>query len=215
MFRSNEFREALLTARQQPYVDFDPAFYERLKTTGLQAKLCWDAECQHLANNEEQIMLSAHWPQSWETHDLAEYRSNMLHGREACEWIVKTLNGSEPAAIWGLSDGDVAWRCYDALARELKEAMKAEGPNAPDYLRWLKFLSDTSGMHDEDRDELWPLFNQAARNSPLVRPTLVGTDRTVHAPGFEGPRRHCRHRRFRLRPQPQTQDRLQCRLPTA
>ena len=90
----------------------------------------------------------------------------MLHGREACEWIVKTLNGPEPAAIWGLSDGDVAWWCYDALARELKERMKAEGPNAPDYLRWLKFLADTSGLHDEDRDELWPLFDQACRNSP-------------------------------------------------
>jgi hypothetical protein len=90
----------------------------------------------------------------------------MLHGREACEWIVKTLNGSEPAAIWGLSDGDVAWWCYDSLARELREAMKTEGPNAPDYLRWLKFLADTSGLHDEDRDELWPLFDQACRNSP-------------------------------------------------
>ena len=166
MFRSDVFRDALFTARQQPYVDFDPAFYERLKSTGLQAKLCWDAECQHLSNNEEQIMLSAHWPEKWETLDLTEYRSNMLHGSEACEWIVKTLNGSEPAAIWGLSDGDVAWWCYDALARELKEAMKAEGPNAPDYLRWLRFLADTSGLHDEDRDELWPLFDQACRNSP-------------------------------------------------
>jgi glycosyltransferase involved in cell wall biosynthesis/SAM-dependent methyltransferase len=166
MFRSAVFREALFTARQQPYVDFDPAFYDRLKSTGLQAKLCWDAECQHLANNEEQIMLSSHWPSAWETLDLTEYRSNMLHGREACEWIVKTLNGPEPAAIWGLSDGDVAWWCYDALARELKEAMKAEGPNAPDYLRWLKFLADTSGLHDEDRDELWPLFDRVCRNSP-------------------------------------------------
>lgn len=166
MFRSDVFREALFTARQQPYVDFDPAFYERLKSTGLQAKLCWDAECQHLANNEEQIMLSCHWPKSWETLDLTEYRSNMLHGREACEWIVKTLNGPEPVAIWGLSDGDVAWWCYDALARELKESMKAEGPNSPDYLRWLEFLADTSGLHPEDRDELWPLFDQACRNSP-------------------------------------------------
>lgn len=166
MFRSDVFREALFTARQQPYVDFDPAFYERLKSTGLQAKLCWDAESQHLSNNEEQIMLSAHWPEKWETLDLTEYRSNMLHGREACEWIVKTLNGPEPAAIWGLSDGDVAWWCYDALARELKETMKSEGLDAPDYLRWLKFLADTSGLHDEDRYELWPLFDQACRNSP-------------------------------------------------
>jgi hypothetical protein len=166
MFRSDVFRKALFTARQQPYVDFDPAFYERLKSTGLQAKLCWDAECEHLANNEEQIMLASHWPKSWETLDLTEYRSNMLHGREACEWFVKTLNGPEPAAIWGLSDGDVAWWCYDALARELKDRMKAEGPNAPDYLRWLRFLADTSGLHDEDRDELWALFDQACRNSP-------------------------------------------------
>lgn len=166
MFRSDVFREALFTARQRPYVDFDPAFYERLKSTGLQAKLCWDAECQHLANNEEQIMLASHWPEKWETLDLTEYRSNMLHGREACEWIVKTLNGSEATAIWGLSDGDVAWWCYDAIARELKEAMKAEGPNAPDYLRWLRFLADTSGLHPEDRDELWPLFDQACRTAP-------------------------------------------------
>lgn len=111
-------------------------------------------------------MLPNHWPESWESLELTEYRSGMLHGREACEWIVKTLNGSEPAAIWGLSDGDVAWWCHDALARELKEAMKTEGPNASDYLRWLKFLADTSGLHPEDRDELWPLFDQACRNSP-------------------------------------------------
>ena len=166
LFRSDVVREALFTARQQPYVDFDPAFYERLKSTGLQSKLCWDAECQHLANNEEQIMLISNWPSEWEVLDLTEYRTNMLHGREACEWIVKTLNGSEPAAIWGLSDGDVAWWCFEALARELKEAMRAEGPNAPDYLRWLKFLADTSGLHDEDREELWPLFDQACRNAP-------------------------------------------------
>jgi hypothetical protein len=37
LFRVDVFREALFTARQQPYVDFDPAFYERLKATGLQA----------------------------------------------------------------------------------------------------------------------------------------------------------------------------------
>jgi glycosyltransferase involved in cell wall biosynthesis len=197
LFRGDIFRDALFTARQPPYVDFDPAFYERLKSTGLQAKVCWAAECQHLANNEEQIMLPGHWPESWENLDLTEYRSNMLHGRAAMEWIVQTLNGPEPAAIWGLSDGDVAWWCYDALARELRQAMKAEGPNAPDYLRWLQFLADTSGLHAEDREELWPLFDQACRNAPhwLVQHWWVPAERftlqamrahgvTVDAEGF-------------------------------
>lgn len=44
-------------------------------------------------------MLSNHLPRSWETRDLTEYRSNILYGREAYQWIVKTLNGPEPAAI--------------------------------------------------------------------------------------------------------------------
>ncbi|MEO2016733.1 MAG: hypothetical protein ABGZ53_20445 [Fuerstiella sp.] len=78
-----------------------------------------------------------------------------MSGREACQWIVDTLNGPEPAAIWGLSDGDVAWWCYDALAK------------LPDVDRqWLDKLAATSGLHPEDREELWPLFDEACRNAP-------------------------------------------------
>ncbi|MFV0443966.1 MAG: glycosyltransferase [Planctomycetaceae bacterium] len=66
MFRTDLFRDAMFTARQQPYVDFDPAFYERLKSTGLQAKLCWDAECRHLENDANTIMVWDHWPESWD-----------------------------------------------------------------------------------------------------------------------------------------------------
>ncbi|GIX05063.1 MAG: hypothetical protein KatS3mg114_0932 [Planctomycetaceae bacterium] len=155
LFRVDVFREALFTARQQPYVDFDPAFYERLKATGLQAKVCWDAECQHLENDTRPIMTWDHWPESWETTDLTAYRAGFLTGREACQWIVDTLNGPEPAAIWGMSDGDVAWWCYDALAR-------TSGVNR----HWLDALALTSGLHPEDRDELWPLFDEACRNTP-------------------------------------------------
>lgn len=155
LFRVDVFRDAVFTARQQPYVDFDPAFYERLKSTGLQAKVCWDAECQHLENDTRPIMTWDHWPEAWETSDLSAYRSGFLSGRGACQWIVDTLNGPEPAAIWGLSDGDVAWWCYDALARK------------PDVDRdWLDALALTSGLHPEDRDELWPLFDQACRDAP-------------------------------------------------
>lgn len=154
LFRVDVFREALFTARQQPYVDFDPAFYERLKATGLQAKVCWDAECQHLENDTRPIMTWDHWPESWETADLTVYRAGFLTGRDACQWIVATLNGPEPAAIWGLSDGDVAWWCYDALART---------PGVDRH--WLEALALTSGLHPEDRDELWPQFNQACRNA--------------------------------------------------
>ena len=57
------------------------------------------------------------WCSARETADLSDYRAEFLTGREACRWIVDTLNGPEPAAIWGLSDGDVAWWCYDALAK--------------------------------------------------------------------------------------------------
>lgn len=155
MFRADVFRESLFTARQQPYVDFDPAFYERLKSTGLNATLCWDAECEHLENDTRPIMTWDHWPESWETADMREYRAGFLTGREACQWIVDTLNGPEPAAIWGLSDGDIAWWCCDALSR------------LPDVdLHWLDELAYTSGLHREDRDELWPLFDEACRNSP-------------------------------------------------
>ncbi|WP_231739978.1 hypothetical protein [Thalassoglobus polymorphus] len=47
MLRGNVLKESLFTCQQPPY-DFDPAFYERLKHTGYQSKLCWDAECEHL-----------------------------------------------------------------------------------------------------------------------------------------------------------------------
>lgn len=47
MLRGNVLQESLFTCRQPPY-DFDPAFYERLKPTGYQAKLHWEAECEHL-----------------------------------------------------------------------------------------------------------------------------------------------------------------------
>uniref|UniRef100_A0A7C4QQG1 GT-D fold-like domain-containing protein n=1 Tax=Schlesneria paludicola TaxID=360056 RepID=A0A7C4QQG1_9PLAN len=36
----------------------------------------------------------------------------------------------------------------------------------PDYLQWLDALALTSGLHPEDRDELWPLFDEACRNAP-------------------------------------------------
>ena len=48
MLRGNVLKESLFTCRQPPY-DFDPAFYERLKQTGDQAKRHWDAECEHLS----------------------------------------------------------------------------------------------------------------------------------------------------------------------
>lgn len=155
LFRVDVFREALFTARQQPYVDFDPAFYERIKATGLQAKVCWDAECQHLENDTRPIMTWDHWPEPWETTDLTEYRAGFLTGRVACRWIVETLNGPEPVALWGLSDGDVAWWCFDALSRT---------PGVDRH--WLDALALTSGLHPADRDELWPLFDEACRNAP-------------------------------------------------
>ena len=172
LLRVDVFRDAVFTARQQPYVDFDPAFYERLKTTNLQAKVCWDAECQHLENDTRPIMTWNHWPESWETTDLSDYRNGFLTGRDACQWIVDTLNGPEPAAIWGLSDGDVAWWCYDALARM---------PGVDRH--WLDALALTSGLHPEDRDELWPLFDQACRNAPhwLVQYNWDIAERFTHA----------------------------------
>lgn len=186
MFRADLFRAALFTARQQPYVDFDPAFYERLKATGLQAKLCWDAECRHLENEANTIMVWDHWPESWETMDISAYRSRFLTGRKACQWIVDTLNGREPAAIWGLSDGDVAWWCRDALAR--LPAVDRE---------WLDRLALTTGLHPEDRDALWPLFDEACRNAPawlcqfgwdiaerLIHAALTAHGVTIDAEGF-------------------------------
>ena len=172
LFRTELLRESLFTCRQPPYVDFDPAFYERLKTTNLKVKLCWDAECEHLENDTRPIMTWDHWPESWETTDLSDYRAGFLTGRDACQWIVDTLNRSEPAAIWGLSDGDVAWWCYDALAK------------LPDVdRRWLDKLAGTSGLHPEDRDELWPLFDQACRSAPhwLVQYNWDIAERFTHA----------------------------------
>lgn len=172
IFRVDQFRDALFTARQQPHVDFDPAFYERQKSTGLKAKLCWDAECEHLENDTRPIMTWDHWPESWETTDLTDYCSGFLTGRDACQWIVDTLNGPEPAAIWGLSDGDIAWWCYDALS-------KLPGINQD----WLDKLAYTSGLHPKDRDELWPLFDEACRNSQhwLVQYGWDIAERLTHA----------------------------------
>ena len=39
--------------------------------------------------------------------------------------------------------------------------------NLPDVDRhWLDQLAATSGLHPEDREELWPLFDEACRNAP-------------------------------------------------
>jgi len=82
------------------------------------------------------------------------------------------LNGPEPAALWGLSDGDVAWWCHGALAR-------TPGVDR----RWLDALALTSGLHPEDRDELWPLFDEACRNAPhwLVQYGWDIAERLTHA----------------------------------
>lgn len=193
LFRVDVFRDALFTARQQPYVDFDPAFYERLKASGLQAKVCWDAECQHLENDTRPIMTWDHWPESWEMIDLTAYRAGFLTGRDACQWIVDTLNGAEPAAVWSLSDGDVAWWCYESLVRSLESGGKEKpgasplapdsGLPSPDSVCWLDALALTSGLHPEDRDELWPLFDEACRNSPhwLVQHGWDIAERLTHA----------------------------------
>jgi len=39
MFRAPVLRDAVFTCRQPPYDDFDSTFYERLKGTGLKARL--------------------------------------------------------------------------------------------------------------------------------------------------------------------------------
>ena len=172
MFRAEVLQKALFTCRQPPYRDFDPAFYDRLKSSGLQAKLNWKAESEHLETDPRTIMVWDHWPEAWETMEMTDYRSGFLSGRAACEWIVERLNGPEPAAIWGLSDGDVAWWCYDALK-------KIPGVDQ----NWLKKLVHTSGLHSEDRDELWPFFDEACRNSPhwLVQHNWDIAERFTHS----------------------------------
>jgi hypothetical protein len=69
-------------------------------------------------------------------------------------------------------EGDVAWWCYDALVRT---------PSVD--RRWLDALALTSGLHPEDRDELWPLFDQACRNAPhwLVQSGWDIAERFTHA----------------------------------
>jgi hypothetical protein len=104
---------------------------------------------------------------------------------------VDTLNGPDPAAIWGLSDGDVAWWCYESLVRSLQSAAKEEHARFPtdcrlrtaDYLQWLDALALTSGLHPEDHDELWPLFDEACRNAPhwLVQSGWDIAERFTHA----------------------------------
>jgi hypothetical protein len=49
----------------------------------------------------------------------------------------------------------VAWWCYDALAR-LADVDR----------HWLDDLAYTSGLHPEDREALWPLFDEACRSAP-------------------------------------------------
>jgi len=55
MLRAEALRSAVFTAVQPPYVDFDPAFYQRLKRTGLKAKVRWDVECQHLEKGHRHV----------------------------------------------------------------------------------------------------------------------------------------------------------------
>jgi hypothetical protein len=154
MFRGNLLREALFTAKQPPYLDFDPAFYARLNKSGLSAKLCWDVECQHLEEGSGPVMVYDRWPAQWRQIELDTYRSSFICGRDACQWIVDTFNGTHPTAILSLGDGDVAWWCYDALAR------------MPDVSRyWLEELATATGLKWHDRETLWPLFDDALRNA--------------------------------------------------
>ncbi len=62
-------------------------------------------------------MLPNHWPESWESLDLTEYRSNMLHGREAYEWIVK----SQPC-----------WRRCESVALGGAKVQRGLGRGSPD-----------------------------------------------------------------------------------
>lgn len=87
LFRTDVLRDALFTCRQPPYVDFDPAFYERLKPTGLKVKLCRVEEREHLENDTRPIMTWDRWPEAWETADLNGYRAEFLTGCEACQSI--------------------------------------------------------------------------------------------------------------------------------
>ena len=100
------------------------------------------AECQHLENDTRPIMTWDHWPKAWETTDLTAYRAGFLTGRDACQWIVDTLNGPEPAAIWGLSDGDIAWWCYESVVRSL-ESGAGRNPATP-------LLAPDSGLQTPD-----------------------------------------------------------------
>lgn len=102
----------------------------------------------------EPIMMPEHWPTAWQSIDLTVYRSGMLYGPAAAGWIAATLTGPDPAAVWGLSDGDIAWWAWDALAA-----------NSEIDRFWLDCLANTSGLHFSDRDRLWPLFDEACQAS--------------------------------------------------
>lgn len=66
----------------------------------------------------------------------------------------------------------MAWWRYDTLAK-LADV---------DH-QWLDKLAATSGLHPEDRDELWPLFDEACRNAPawLCQYSWDIAQRFIHA----------------------------------
>jgi hypothetical protein len=101
------------------------------------------------------ILVPEHWPTEWQETDLSEYRAGFLSGRDATGWIYETLRGPEPAAVWGLADGDVAWWCYDHLAQI--PAIQQD---------WLERLAEASGIHGEDREQFLDAFEEAARHAP-------------------------------------------------
>lgn len=141
----------------------------------------------------------------------------MCHSGTNCRDRRRSLTvGSRHRAIWGLSDGDFAWWCYESLVRSLESGAgrpQATSPRAPDSglpspdsIHWLDALALTSGLHPEDRDELWPLFDEACRSTPqrLVQHGWDIAERFTHAAltahgvtiDAEG---------FRLRPRPQAE----------
>lgn len=101
------------------------------------------------------IMVPQHWPAAWQQTDLSDYREGFLVGRQAADWIVNTLKGPQPAAIFALADGDLAWWCYEQLLR------------APGIQRhWLDCLERTSGMNRRDFEVLGEEFEQAVLAAP-------------------------------------------------
>lgn len=101
------------------------------------------------------VMQPEHWPTEWMQADLAEYRAGMLADDSAVRWMLDYMAQPGPRCLWSMGDSEAALWAYPRAC------------TVPGLSRhWLDCLTNLSGLHPGDVQELWTEFDAACRSAP-------------------------------------------------